>query len=151
MFAHLPVFALLVVGLFAPAYGQQQAGCQVDPFRGATLPQGAVAQMTVVNTGTRCAIENFGASGRTNPADSGSITTPPTHGSAEFVAPRAEYTPTAVFVGADEFAYAAFAKGDMNQQVRLKVRVNVVAHSQVPTTERYATPWTTCIPKPSAT
>ena len=121
----MPLLAILFVGCLAPAFGQQRAGCHVDSFQGASLPQGAVARMTVVNTAKSCSIRNFGASGQTNPADSGSITTAPAHGSAAFVAPRARYTPQAGFVGEDEFAYEAFAKGDVNQQLRLKVKVLV--------------------------
>lgn len=120
----MPLLAILVVGFLTPAFGKDRS-CQVDRFQGATLPQGAVTQMTVVNNGASCDIPIYGASGRTNPADSGSITTAPTHGSAEFDAPRAKYTPQPGFVGDDEFAFLAFARGEMNQQQHLKVKVKV--------------------------
>ena len=126
----IQVLAILAAKFIAPAFGQQPVACHVDPFQGATLPQGAIAQMTVVNTGASCAITNFGASGRTNPADAGSIKAAPAHGSAEFVAPQAKYTPEPGFVGEDEFSYDAFAKGNMNQQLRLRVTVKVKVVAQ---------------------
>ncbi len=105
----------------------QQPECRVSSFQGATLPQGAVARMRVVNKGPSCAIANYGVpEERSNPADSGSITKPPAHGTAEFVAPNAEYTPAPGYVGEDEFEYEAFARSRTNQQVRLRVQVKVL-------------------------
>ena len=73
-----------------------------------------------------CSITNYGdPGGRTNPAESGSITKQPTHGKADFVAPRAAYTPEPGYVGEDEFEYAAIARGRLDQYVRLKVQVKV--------------------------
>ena len=110
----------------APALAQQKPSCHIDPFQGATLPNGTVARMTVANTGSTCSITNYGVPGeRRNPADSGSITSRPLHGVAEFVAPQAKYSPEPGFVGEDEFTYEAFAKGNINQQLRLKVQVKV--------------------------
>lgn len=63
---------------------------------------------------------------RSNPADSGSITRPPAHGAAAFVAPHAKYTPAQGYVGEDEFEYEAFARSRSNQQVRLRIQVKVV-------------------------
>ena len=104
----------------------QPSVCRLEPFQGATSPQGAVALMHVVNTGATCSITNYGVPvGRGNPADSGSITSQPSHGSAEFTAPQAKYTPAPGYVGDDEFAYEAYARGSINQQLRLKVRVKV--------------------------
>ena len=95
----IQALSILAAGFLAPAFGQQPVACHVDPFQGATLPQGAIAQVTVVNTGASCSITNFGAKGQTNPADSGTIKSAPAHGSAEFVAPQAKYTPEPGFVG----------------------------------------------------
>jgi len=83
--------------------------------------------MHVVNSGAACAITTFGIPAeRRNPAESGAITSDPLHGSAEFNAPQARYTPTPGFVGDDEFAFEAIAKGNnVSQPVRLKVRVLV--------------------------
>jgi hypothetical protein len=47
------------------------------------------------------------------------------HGKAEFVAPDARYTPEPGYVGADEFEYEAYARGNSGQRVRLKVLVKV--------------------------
>jgi hypothetical protein len=100
--------------------------CQIEPFRGATLPQGTVAHMRVANTGKPCVITNHGVPAeRSNPADSGTITKQPAHGKAEFVAPQAKYTPERGYAGEDEFAYEAFARGKGEQRVRLKVQVKV--------------------------
>lgn len=119
----MPLLAIVVAGFLTPAFGKDH-GCHVDRFQGATLPQGAVTHMTVVNGGESCGISNYGGPDRDNPADSGSITTAPTHGTAEFVAPRAAYTPQPGFVGDDEFAYQAYSKG---QHFKVKVEVKVVA------------------------
>ncbi len=82
--------------------------------------------MYVVNTGTTCSVANYGVPvGRANPADSGSITSKPSHGSAEFAAPQVRYTPEPGYVGDDEFTYEAFARGAMDQRLRLRVRVMV--------------------------
>ena len=82
--------------------------------------------MTVVNSGSNCSITNYGVPGeRRNPAASGSIRSRPLHGMAEFVAPQARYRPEPGFVGEDEFSYEAFAKGNIDQQLRLKVQVKV--------------------------
>jgi len=105
----------------------EQQRCRIEPFQGATLPQGAIAHMHITNTGAPCAIGNFGVpTERRNPAESGAITSKPSHGSAEFAAPQARYTPEPGFVGEDTFTYEALAKGNNTQQiVRLKVRVLV--------------------------
>ena len=117
---------LLMLVAAGSAQGQPQR-CHVEPFQGATLPQGAVAHMRVVNTGDLCALVNYGLpSEHANPADSGSITKQPTHGKAEFVAPNAKYAPDVGYVGEDEFEFEAFARGRVNQQVRLKVQVKVI-------------------------
>ena len=118
-----------VLVVLAPIGGAlaQQPVCRVEPFQGATSPQGAVARMRVVNTGSSCVIVNHGVPAeRSNPADSGSITKQPAHGKAELVAPHAKYTPDRGYVGEDEFEYVAFARGRSNEQVRLKVQVKVL-------------------------
>jgi len=118
--------AALFLALSGSSPAQPSRTCSVEPFDGATQPQGAVAHMHVVNTGAACSIENFGgAREHRNPAEAGSITVKPAHGTAEFVAPRARYTPAPGFVGEDEFAYEANAKGTRDQQVLLRVRVKV--------------------------
>jgi len=112
------------------ASAARDANCQVEPFQGATLPRGAVANMRVTNAGHSCSIVNYGAPAEHgNPADSGKITKHPTHGNAEFLAPDAKYTPEQGYVGNDEFEYEAFARSSSNRQVHLKVlvKVNVVA------------------------
>jgi hypothetical protein len=82
--------------------------------------------MHVANTGSPCAIANYGIPAElANPADSGSITKQPVHGKSEFVAPYAKYVPEPGYVGDDEFAYEAFARGRKDQQFRLKVHVKV--------------------------
>jgi hypothetical protein len=112
--------------LAAAGSAQAQQRCRVEPFQGATLPQGAVAYMRVVNTGDPCVIVNFGLpSERANPAESGNITKQPAHGKAEFAAPEARYAPKLGYVGEDEFEFEAFAKGRVNQQVRLTVQVKI--------------------------
>ena len=83
-------------------------------------------RMEVVNTGAACSVSNYGMPAeRAQPAYSGSVTSPPAHGSAAFVAPQIRYTPAAGYAGDDEFSYEAFAKGAVGQQLRLKVRVQV--------------------------
>ena len=117
---------LVVLAPIGAALAQQPA-CRVEPIQGATSPQGAIARMRVVNTGSSCAIVNHGVPAeRGNPADSGKITKQPAHGKAQFVAPHAQYTPDQGYVGEDEFEYEAFARGRSNQQVRLKVQVKVL-------------------------
>ena len=121
----LLLMALLVrtAALAAPA---ERPDCRIEPIQGATSAQGAVAQIHRVNDGRPCGITNFGVPAeRANPADSGSITQKPAHGSALFIAPQARYTPERGYVGADEFEYEAFAKGSHRQSVRLKIRVEV--------------------------
>jgi hypothetical protein len=119
-----------MVLLLAAAAAHSQNRCRVEPFQGASLPRGAVTQMVVPNNGQACTIINFGSAAEgKNLADSGNILAAPAHGTAEFVAPRARYTPAPGYVGQDEFTYEAFARGSINQQIRLlvTVRVSVVA------------------------
>ncbi|RYF33278.1 MAG: hypothetical protein EOO26_08675 [Comamonadaceae bacterium] len=123
---HAALTFLTAASLAIAANAQTSTTCRFEPFSGATLPQGAVAQMTVANTGAPCAITNYGVPAeRQNPADSGSITSAAVHGSAAFTPPQATYTPQPGFVGDDEFAYMAFAKGRNGQQITLRVRVVV--------------------------
>jgi hypothetical protein len=114
--------------LFAASVpGQTKGDCRVDPFHGAATPQGAVATMRVRNTGAACLIHNYGTpDARGHPAESGNITKEPAHGKAVFNAPAASYVPAPGFVGEDEFAYEARAKGNVDQSVVLRVRVKVV-------------------------
>lgn len=108
------------------ASAQASKTCRIESFRGATSLQGAVAQMTVTNTGSSCAITNYGvSSGRENPAYAGFVTSAPTHGTASFASPQATYTPEPGFAGDDDFAYEAHAKGNTGQPVTLRVRVKV--------------------------
>jgi Bacterial Ig domain len=119
--------ATLTVALLAwpPALAQSSA-CRVEPFQGATLPQGAVAHMHVKNTGAACVLITYGIpSERRNPTESGAITSQPSHGSATFSAPQARYTPSPGFAGNDEFAFEASARGNNGQPVRIRVRVVV--------------------------
>lgn len=116
---------LVVTGMSGTALAQS-ADCRVEPFSGATMPQGADTTMRLANTGKTCTIINFGVGAdRSNPAQSGTITKPPAHGKAEFKPPRAAYTPEPGYVGEDAFEYEAYARGQSNQPVRLLVRVKV--------------------------
>jgi hypothetical protein len=111
---------------YAGAAVARGPGCRVEPFDGASTTQGAIARMHVINTARGCTIVNLGAPAeRRNPAQSGAITEQPKHGSATFVAPDTIYTPERGYVGDDEFAYEAFARGAGDRPVRLKVRVKV--------------------------
>ena len=117
----------LFLGLVAlgGAASGQNASCRVDPFQDAAAPQGAVTRMQVVNAGGSCFVAAYGAAaGRMSFAQRGSITKRPAHGQAEFVAPRARYTPKPGYTGKDEFEFTAFAQGPRGEQ-RLKVRVVV--------------------------
>ena len=123
---HLCLCLLAFLALSGSALAQQ-ADCRVEPFQGATSPQGAVARMRVVNTGSACLITNYGVpSERRNPADAGRITREPAHGKSEFVAPHARYTPAKGYAGEDEFEYEALAHATNNQRIRLKVQVKVL-------------------------
>ena len=96
------VFVLLLAGAISPTTYAQKT-CQIDSFRGATMPQGATTRMHVVNNGSTCVMANYGeAADKTGPADSGSITKQPLHGKAEFVPPEARYTAEPGYVGDDE-------------------------------------------------
>lgn len=118
----LAALALAATGLDALG----QARCKVEPFQGAALPGGAVTQMSVVNNAKYCAITNYGVPAeRQNPADSGNILLAPAHGTAVFVPPQVQYSPQPGYVGEDEFKYEAFARGNINQQIRLLVTVKV--------------------------
>jgi hypothetical protein len=117
---------MLALGVGAAASRAQEANCQVDAFRNATQPGGATTHMRVRNTGAACRIMNVGVPAeRRNPATSGTITRPPTHGSAEFTPPFARYTPEKGYVGEDEFEYEASVLDLRNQPARMRVRVRV--------------------------
>jgi len=124
-----PFHSILLLALaasFSFEAEAQKPTCHVEPFQGATLPQGATAHMSVVSGGRACSITNFGVSSeRRNLAESGTITVNAQHGVAEFSAPKATYKPEPGYVGEDEFSYEAFAKGNIDQQVHLRVRVKV--------------------------
>lgn len=109
------------------ATAQPQASeCRVPAFRGAASPQGADAEMHVVNTGRPCSIANFGMAGeRQSPAFGGQITRAPSNGTATFQPPRAHYVPKAEYSGEDYFEYEANAKGNGENTVILRVRVKV--------------------------
>ncbi len=123
--------ALVAAALALPAAtALGQARCRVEPFNGASQPTGAVAQMSVVNDVKYCAITNFGIPGeRRNPADSGTVLVAPSHGKAVFVAPQVQYTPEPGYVGEDEFQYEAWARGNINQQIRMLVTVKVTVRA----------------------
>jgi hypothetical protein len=126
MRTHAVLMLFAIAYLAIAAHAQTKRPCRVEPFQGATLPQGAVAQMTVVNTGASCSITNYGVpTDRGNPAYSGTIASAPAHGAASFASPQATYTPEPGFAGDDDFAYEAIAKGNIGQQLRLRVRVKV--------------------------
>ena len=121
----LSVFLSAVLLGSAHAQPESQA-CRVPAFRGAASPQGADAEMHIVNNGRACAISNFGMfTERQNPAFSGQITRAPTTGTAEFKPPRAVYTPKPGFEGEDYFEYEATAKGSNESALLFRVRVKV--------------------------
>lgn len=123
----IAISALLGALLTGSAQAQpEQQTCRVPAFRGAASPQGADAEMHIVNTGRACAISNFGNfTERQNPAFSGQITRAPSSGLAEFNPPRAVYTPKPGFSGQDYFEYEANAKGTNESSLLLRVRVKV--------------------------
>jgi Bacterial Ig domain len=104
----------------------QPLKCEISPIRGASSPQGAVATMRVINDGRSCGLTNYGLPAeRQNPATDGVITQPPTHGKAEFVGPRVQYTPKAGYVGEDAFAYEARTADATGRPIVLKVHLKV--------------------------
>lgn len=123
---HAVLMLFIAASLAVAANAQASKTCHIGPFRGAASAQGAVAQMTVTNTGASCSITNYGVSSdRQQPAFSGSITSAPAHGTASFASPQAMYTPEPGFAGDDDFSYEALAKGNSGQPVTLRVRVKV--------------------------
>jgi hypothetical protein len=100
--------------------------CRIGEIRGATSAQGAVANVTMTNTGATCRIPNYGIPAlRANPADTGRITKPPRNGTAAFDPPDATYVPNRGFAGEDEFEYEASAKGADERVVQLRVTVKL--------------------------
>lgn len=126
----LQALAALVLATAVADASAQAPRCRVEPFSGSGLPGGAVAEMSVVNTAKTCSIANYGIpSERKNPADSGNILAAPTHGTAAFVGHQAQYTPAPGYVGEDEFKYEAFARDNINRQVRMLVTVKVTVRA----------------------
>jgi TonB family protein len=133
---------LLLLSVSGGAHGNQPAPgslpqllrCYVTPLGGAYRPEGAAATMTVVNDGGMCVVNNWGPNGRTRSA-SGTITTSPAHGRADFVAPLARYFPERGYTGPDEFAYEATALDADGVAVTMHVRVTVKV-----VTERFPPP-----------
>jgi hypothetical protein len=121
------VAAAMMFAPFVPSQAHaQDPRCLVPPFSGAAQPQGAVAQMRVVNDGKACGVSHFGVpSERRNPAESSKIIQPAAHGTLQFVAPRILYTPEPGFAGEDEFTYEARAKNKREEPVTLKVKMKV--------------------------
>jgi hypothetical protein len=86
----------------------------------------ANVEMHIINVGQACFITNYGLPReRRNPASAGSITKQPLYGTAEFVAPRATYTPKPGFEGEDYFEYEANALGLNDKPLFFRVRVKV--------------------------
>ena len=109
------------------------ATCSVPAFRGATTPQGADAEMHIINTGQPCTIINYGMfAEKRNPAYAGAITKAPTAGDAAFKPPRAVYTPKPGYVGDDYFEYEANAKGPSENVLLFRVRVKVSVKAASP-------------------
>ena len=83
-------FSLVVALAFAAGTAQAQQterACIVQPYRGASSPQGSVAKLSMVNRGQPCRLENYGVPDeRANPAYQGRITVSPMNGTATFVA-----------------------------------------------------------------
>ena len=121
------VAVVLLCPLWFPGPAEAQTKpCNVERFQGATLPQGAVAQMHVVNDGNSCSFTVYGLpSEKANPADSGSITSQAKHGTVKYEAPDARYVPAPGYAGPDEFELQAFARGRGEQPYRIRVRVQV--------------------------
>ena len=118
--------AIAVLALLAGPAPAQDAVCTIAPYRGASGPDGAVAQVRMRNRGVACTIPNDGSpNDRRYPADSGRILSPAAHGEARFEAPDAVYVPAPGFAGDDEFQFEAFARGSGGRPVRLLVTVRV--------------------------
>lgn len=110
---------------FGPAVAENRT-CQISPITGASLPQGAVSKMSVINNGQPCGLTLYGIPTESkNPATQGVITGKPKHGKAEFVGSRVQYTPEARYVGDDEFSCEARAIGANGRSHRLKVQMKV--------------------------
>jgi hypothetical protein len=104
----------------------QSESCRVAPVRGASQPGGAVASISMRNTGAACVLTMYGVPAENeNPATSGRITKQPTNGKAVFVAPALSYTPAPGFIGQDEFEVEAWAAARSGAPLRLWVRVTV--------------------------
>jgi hypothetical protein len=129
---HLPARLARVPLLAAPVLaGAQEAAppCAVQPYRGATTPQGALAIVTMSNRGQACRLPVFGnPAERSGPATAGRILVAPRSGTAAFDPPAATYTPAAGFEGTDEFEFEADAVDRMNRPLRLYVRVRVTVN-----------------------
>lgn len=117
--------ALLLAVAASTAHAQHDA-CVISPYRGASSPEGAVAEVRMRNNGYPCVMPNYGAPNEKRyPADSGRILAPARHGTARFLAPNATYVPSPGFAGDDEFQYEAYARGGGGTPVRLLVTVKV--------------------------
>lgn len=115
--------ALLVGGLAPAASGRV---CEVPPFRGATQPGGAQAQMRLTNTGDPCAIRLLADIEARQPFTTITLTQVPRHGTATILADRVAYRPNPGFRGADVFEVAASAalRGNLiSGRVRVEVTV----------------------------
>ena len=116
----------IALAIAAPTAHAQHEACAVAPYRGASSPEGAIAEVRMRNNGFPCVMPNYGAPNeKRHPADSGRIVTPARNGTARFVAPNAEYAPAPGFAGDDEFQYEAFARGQGGTPVHLRVTVKV--------------------------
>lgn len=104
----------------------QPEGCRVAPYRGASQPGGAVANISMRNTGQSCVLPMYGRPAeKADPATSGRITKHPTNGKAAFVPPAASYTPDPGFTGQDEFEVEAWVPARSRDPIRLLVRFTV--------------------------
>ena len=123
---------LLASSLAVSPADAQSARCYIPPIAGASLPNGALTSMRVVNDGHPCGLTLYGVpTERRNPATNGTILQKPKHGKAEFVGARLQYTPDPGFVGDDEFSCQARATGESRTQhlLRIHVTVHVLANN----------------------
>lgn len=86
-----PLALALLLASPLPAIAQSPAAnCGIQPYRGATTPEGALVIVTMVNRGQACRLPVFAhPSERAGPASSGRILVAPKTGAAAFDPPSA--------------------------------------------------------------
>jgi hypothetical protein len=110
-----------------PESSQQARSCDIQFFGGMGTGAGAYATIRVVNTGDRCGRFLYYQSGWQNGGTTGgiaearyaslSLSKPPSHGSVAIDGSAFYYTPSAGFVGNDEFAIVSTPYGHLRAVV----------------------------------